>query len=59
MGWDPNKDPTIPVGPDGDHYRFSAPALQEMLAYCTEQARVPVALYKSLEFLLKRTSFFK
>ena len=40
VGWDPNKDPTIPVGPDGGYYRFSAPALQEKLAYCAEQARV-------------------
>ena len=30
-----------------------------MLAYCTEQARVLVALYKLLEFLFQRTSFFK
>ena len=59
MGWDPNKDPTIPVGQDGGYYRFSAPPLQEKLAFCAEQARAPVALYKSLEFLTKRTGLFK
>ena len=30
-----------------------------MIAYCSEQARVPVALYKLPEVLFQRTSFFK
>ena len=59
VAWDPNKDPPIPVVPDGDHYQLSAPALQELLAYCMEQIRAPVALYRSLEHLLRRADLLK
>ena len=58
IGWDPNKDPTLPVGPNRGYRQFP-PALQEMLTYCAKQARAPVALYKSLESLSKRAVLFK
>ena len=59
VGWDPSKEPTLQVGPDGGYRQFPHQTLQELLTYCAEQARVPIALYKSLESLSQRTVLFK
>ena len=59
VGWDPSKEPTLQVGPNGEYCQFSQQTLQELLTYCAEQARVPIALYKSLESLSQRMVLFK
>ena len=59
IGWDPSREPTLQVGPDGGYRQFSPQTLQELLTYCAEQARAPIALYKSLEFLSQRAILFK
>ena len=51
MGWDPSKEPTLELGPDGTYCQIPQQTLLALLTYCAEQSRVPIALYRSLEAL--------
>ena len=59
VSWDPDKDPIMPTGPSGDYHQLSASALEKLLAYCTKQMKAPVALFRSLEHLLRRSDLLK
>ena len=59
VGWDPSKEPTLQLGPDGTYRQLPQQTLRALLTYCAEQSRVPIALYRSLESLSQRTTLFK
>ena len=59
VGWDPSKEPTLQVGPNGEYRQFPQQTLRALLTYCAEQSRVPIALYRSLESLSQRMTLFK
>ena len=59
LGWDPSKEPTLELGPDGTYRQIPQQTLRALLTYCAEQSRVPIALYRSLEALCQRTTLFK
>ena len=59
LGWDPSKEPTLELGPDGTYRQIPLQNLRTLLTYCAEQSRVPIALYRSLETLCQRTTLFK
>ena len=59
LGWDPSKELTLELGPDGTYRQIPQQTLQALLTYCAEQSRVPIALYTSLESLSQRTTLFK
>ena len=59
LAWDPDKDPLMPTGPGWDHHYLSASTLEKLLAYCRKQMKAPVALFRSLEQLLRRTDLIR
>ena len=59
LGWDPSKEPTLELGPDGTYRQIPLQNLRTLLTYCAEKSRAPIALYRSLETLCQRTTLFK
>ena len=54
LAWDPDKDPTMPTGPGRDHHYLSTMTLEKLITYCRKQIITPVALFRSLEELLRK-----
>ena len=59
LGWDPNKEPTLELGPDGTYRQVPLHDIRTLLTHCAEKSRAPLALYRSLETLCQRTTLFK
>ena len=54
VAWEPDKDPLIPTGPGWGYHNLAVLSVEKLLAYCRKQMKAPVALFRSLEELLRR-----
>ena len=59
VGWDPDKDPSIPNGPGLDHQDLAILLIENLLSYCQEQIKAPVELFRSLESWLKKAELIR
>ena len=53
ISWDPDKDKS-PTGPDRDHHYLPPGTLEKQITFCRQETITPVALFWSLEELLRR-----
>ena len=54
ISWDPDKDLSMPTGPDQNYHYLPPKTLEKHITYCRKKSITPVALFRSLQELLRK-----